>query len=95
MKKASVVAALVSDSRRGGVGRRGGESIADAFIPSPMDSLLIRLRCLRSSWPRIRQDLPSFAHSFCSWDIGIYLFFSLRALRHPTKILVLALPDSK
>lgn len=48
LKKASVVAALVSERRRGGVGRRGGESI-DAFNPSPMDSLLSRFRCLRSS----------------------------------------------
>lgn len=55
MKKANVVAALVSDNRRGGVGRRGGESPA-ALSPRPIDSLFNFLRCLRRScdaWFRI------------------------------------------
>lgn len=48
LKKANVVAALVSDNRRGGVGRRGGESLA-ALSPRPIDSLFNFLRCLRRS----------------------------------------------
>lgn len=43
------MAALVSDSRRGGVGRNGGDSMA-ALGPKPIDSLLILFRSLRRSW---------------------------------------------
>lgn len=49
MKKASVVAALVSDNRRDGVGRNGGDSIWE-LGPIPIDSLFNLLRCLRRSW---------------------------------------------
>ena len=49
LKNARVVAALVSDRRRGGVGRNGGDSAA-ALWPKPIDSLFILFRSLRRSW---------------------------------------------
>lgn len=64
LKKASVVAALVSESRRDGLGRRGGDSVA-ALSPRPMDSLFIFLRCLRRSY----EGLLAFPDCY-RYDIG-------------------------
>lgn len=64
LKKASVVAALVSESRRDGVERRGGDSMA-ALTPRPIDSLFIFLRCLRRSY-----KIPSVFPDRYRYDIG-------------------------